>query len=69
MSGVEVSRLKLRQLALLQAVDRHRSLSRVAAEMRVSQPAITKALHEAKDCVRQHAVRAHISRADSHRGR
>jgi len=44
-----VSRLKLRQLALLQAVDRHRSLGRVAAEMRVSQPAITKALREAED--------------------
>ena len=44
-----LSRLKLRQLALLQAVDRHRSLGRVAAEMRVSQPAITKALREAED--------------------
>jgi DNA-binding transcriptional LysR family regulator len=44
-----LSRLKLRQLALLQAVDRHRTLGRVAAEMRVSQPAITKALREAED--------------------
>lgn len=44
-----LSRLKLRQLALLQAVDRHRSLGRVALEMRVSQPAITKALHEVED--------------------
>jgi DNA-binding transcriptional LysR family regulator len=44
-----LSRLKLRQLALLQALDRHRTLGRVAAEMRVSQPAITKALHEVED--------------------
>src|ERR1700745_3027753 len=44
-----LSRLKLRQLALLQAVDPQRSLGRVAAEMRVSQPAITKALREAED--------------------
>ena len=43
------SRLKLRQLALLQAIDRHRGLSRVAAEMRLSQPAITKALREVED--------------------
>ncbi|MEJ8813084.1 LysR family transcriptional regulator [Variovorax ureilyticus] len=44
-----LSRLKLRQLSLLQAVDRHRSLVRVAAEMQLSQPAITKALHEVED--------------------
>jgi DNA-binding transcriptional LysR family regulator len=44
-----LSRLKLRQLSLLQAIDRHRTLGRVAAEMRVSQPAITKALREAED--------------------
>jgi DNA-binding transcriptional LysR family regulator len=44
-----LSRLKLRQLALLQAVDRHRTLGRVAAEMRLSQPAITKALREVED--------------------
>ncbi|NML47029.1 LysR family transcriptional regulator [Ramlibacter sp. G-1-2-2] len=44
-----LTRLKLRQLALLQAVDRHRTLGRVAAEMRLSQPAITKALHEVED--------------------
>lgn len=44
-----VSRLKVRQLALLQAIDRHRTLNRVAAEMRLSQPAITKALHEVED--------------------
>ena len=30
-----ITRLKLRQLALLQALDRHRTLGRVAAEMRV----------------------------------
>jgi len=44
-----LSRLKLRQLALLQAIDRHRSLGRVAAEMRLSQPAITKSLKEVED--------------------
>ncbi|NVM89864.1 LysR family transcriptional regulator [Variovorax sp. SG517] len=44
-----LSRLKLRQLSLLQAIDRHRTLSRVAAEMQLSQPAITKALHEVED--------------------
>ncbi|HVZ44707.1 MAG TPA: LysR family transcriptional regulator [Ramlibacter sp.] len=44
-----VSRLKMRQLALLQTIDRHRTLNRVAAEMRLSQPAITKALHEIED--------------------
>ncbi len=44
-----LSRLKLRQLALLQGIARHRTLSRVAAEMRLSQPAITKALREVED--------------------
>jgi DNA-binding transcriptional LysR family regulator len=44
-----LSRLKLRQLSLLQAVDRQRTLGRVAAEMRVSQPAISKALREVED--------------------
>ncbi|WP_213954682.1 MULTISPECIES: LysR family transcriptional regulator [unclassified Variovorax] len=44
-----LSRLKMRQLSLLQAIDRHRTLGRVAAEMRLSQPAITKALREAED--------------------
>jgi DNA-binding transcriptional LysR family regulator len=44
-----LTRLKLRQLTLLQAIDRHRALNRVAAEMRLSQPAITKALHEAEE--------------------
>lgn len=44
-----LSRLKVRQLALLQTIDRHRTLGRVAAEMRVSQPAITKALREVED--------------------
>lgn len=44
-----ISRLKMRQLALLQAIDRHRTLNRVAAEMRLSQPAITKALREVED--------------------
>lgn len=44
-----VSRLKLRHLALLQQIERHRTLSRVAAEMRLTQPAITKALQEIED--------------------
>src|SRR3954467_11123368 len=44
-----LSRLKLRQLSLLQAIDRHRTLGRVAAEMQLSQPAISKALHEVED--------------------
>lgn len=43
------SRLKLRHLVLLQSLERHRSLSRVAAELRLSQPAITKALREIED--------------------
>ena len=44
-----LSRLKMRQLVLLQAIDRHRVLNRVATEMHLSQPAITKALHEVED--------------------
>jgi len=44
-----LSRLKLRHLVLLQAVDRHRTLGRVAIETRVSQPAITKALREVEE--------------------
>jgi DNA-binding transcriptional LysR family regulator len=44
-----LSRLKVRQLALLQTIDRHRVLNRVADEMRLSQPAITKALREIED--------------------
>lgn len=44
-----LSRLKLRQLALLRSIDRLRSLSRVAAELHLSQPAITKALREVED--------------------
>jgi DNA-binding transcriptional LysR family regulator len=43
-----VSRLKVRQLALLQSIERHSTLSHVAREMRLSQPAITKALKEAE---------------------
>ncbi len=43
------SRLKLRHLALLQSLEHHRTLSRVAAEMNLSQPAITKALREIED--------------------
>jgi DNA-binding transcriptional LysR family regulator len=43
------TRLKMRQLALLQSIARHQTLSRVAAEMRLSQPAITNALREVED--------------------
>ena len=43
------SRLKLRHLSLLQSLERHRTLSRVAEEMSLSQPAITKALREVED--------------------
>jgi DNA-binding transcriptional LysR family regulator len=44
-----VSRLKLRHLVLLQNIVQHQTLSRVAVEMHLSQPAITKALHEIED--------------------
>ncbi len=44
-----VTRLKVRQLALLQAIHKHRSLNRVALELGLSQPAITKALREVED--------------------
>ena len=44
-----LSRLKLRHLALLQSVHKHRRLSSVALEMGLSQPAITKALKEVED--------------------
>ena len=50
-----LSRLKLRQLALLRSIDRLRSLGRVAAELQLSQPAITKALREVE--VREMAAR------------
>ena len=48
-----LSRLKMRQLALLQAIDRHRALNRVANEMRLSQPAITKALRASPSASRR----------------
>ena len=44
-----LSRLKLRHLGLLQSIARHRTLSRVALEMKLSQPAITKSLREVED--------------------
>ncbi|GJG97290.1 LysR family transcriptional regulator [Cupriavidus pauculus] len=44
-----VSRLRLRHLPLLLALERQRSVSRVAAEMNLSQPAVTKALREIED--------------------
>ncbi|MGY8524659.1 LysR family transcriptional regulator [Paracidovorax citrulli] len=44
-----VSRLRLRQLALLLVLERQRSLSRAAAELNLSQPAVTKALREIED--------------------
>ena len=39
-----ISRLRLKQLSLLLVLERHRSLSRAAAELNLSQPAVTKAL-------------------------
>lgn len=44
-----VSRLRLKHLSLLLALDRERSVSRVAAELDLSQPAVTKALREIED--------------------
>ncbi|QET04889.1 MULTISPECIES: LysR family transcriptional regulator [Cupriavidus] len=44
-----VSRLRLRHLPLLLALERQRSVSRVAAELDLSQPAVTKALREIED--------------------
>ncbi|MGO4303668.1 LysR family transcriptional regulator [Cupriavidus sp. RAF12] len=44
-----VSRLRLRHLPLLLALERQRSISRVAAELNLSQPAVTKALREIED--------------------
>lgn len=49
MTRAVVSRLKLRQLLLLQQIDRHRALNRVAAHMGLSQPAVTQALREVED--------------------
>ena len=44
-----VNRLKPRHLTLLVNIDRHRSLTRVAAATGISQPAVTKALAELED--------------------
>ncbi len=44
-----LTRLKLRQLNLLLAISRQRALNRVAVEMGISQPAITKALREVEE--------------------
>lgn len=44
-----LSRLKLRHLSLLQSIQRNQTLSRVAVEMRLSQPAITKSLQEIEE--------------------
>ncbi len=41
-----VARLKLRHLALLVELDRHRSVSRVARNLELSQPTVTRALGE-----------------------
>lgn len=46
---VLVSRLRLRHLALVARIAHHRTLSRVAAEMQIGQPAVTKALKEVED--------------------
>lgn len=47
--SVLLSRLKLRHLSLLQGIKRWGTLTRVAIEMGISQPAVTKALSEAED--------------------
>ncbi|WP_458766568.1 LysR family transcriptional regulator [Cupriavidus basilensis] len=44
-----ISRLRLKHLALLLALDRQRSVSRVAVEMDLTQPAVTKALREIEE--------------------
>lgn len=44
-----VTRLKLRHLVLLQQIEQHGNLSRVAHHLQLSQPAITKALREVED--------------------
>lgn len=44
-----ISRLRFRHLPLLLALERQRSVSRVAAELNLSQPAITKVLREIED--------------------
>lgn len=44
-----LSRLKMRHLSLLQSVRLHKTLSRVAIELGLSQPAVTKALREVED--------------------
>lgn len=43
------NRLKHRHLTLLVNIDRHKSLTRVAAQTGISQPAVTKALAEMED--------------------
>lgn len=43
------NRLKHRHLMLLVNIDRHKSLTRVAAQTGISQPAVTKALAELED--------------------
>lgn len=44
-----LTRLRLRHFALLSRIAKHRTLSRVADEMNMSQPAITKALKDVED--------------------
>lgn len=44
-------RLKARHFALVASIHRHRSLRKVAEEMSLSQPAVTKALKEIEDIV------------------
>jgi len=43
------NRLKMRHYALLLAIDRHRSISRAAVELSVSQPTLTRALADIED--------------------
>jgi len=43
------NRLKMRHFALLLAIDRHRSVSRAADELQLSQPTVTRALADIED--------------------
>ena len=44
-----LSRLKLRHFSILDAIDKHRTISRSAAALQVTQPAMTRSLREIED--------------------
>ncbi|MFI4924878.1 MAG: LysR family transcriptional regulator, partial [Vicinamibacteria bacterium] len=46
LSPALLGRLRARHLALVVAIDTHRSLRRAAAEIALTQPAATKLLHD-----------------------